>query len=224
MSAQNFLEIVNDVLRRLREDEVVSTNSTDYSKLIGGFVNDAAQEVSDAHDWSTQYLNLDITTVSGTQKYDLRYDNVNILSVINDTKNTRLHQVTQQFINDHIRLRDSAQTGDPYYWAPTFYLGTKSNTGIWLYPEPDSSGDTITVWMKFPEQAWKLDGTNDSSGYYIPTNPIVLLAYARAVSERGEDGGISYAEADDIARRSLSDHIAMDAAKQHWTRTTWQVI
>ena len=36
-----YLELVNDVLIRLREAEVETVSQTDYSKLIGKFVNDA---------------------------------------------------------------------------------------------------------------------------------------------------------------------------------------
>ena len=36
-----YLQLVNSVLRRLRENEVDSVNQNNYSKLIGEFVNDA---------------------------------------------------------------------------------------------------------------------------------------------------------------------------------------
>ena len=36
-----YLNLVNSVLRRLREDEVTSVTNDTYSKRVGGFVNDA---------------------------------------------------------------------------------------------------------------------------------------------------------------------------------------
>ena len=36
-----YLDIVNNVLRRMREDEVSSIAETTYSKMVGDFVNDA---------------------------------------------------------------------------------------------------------------------------------------------------------------------------------------
>jgi hypothetical protein len=39
-----------------------------------------------------------------------------------------------------------------------------------------------------------------------------MLAYAKAVEERGEDGGASAAMAFGNAQRTLSDAIALDAA------------
>ena len=47
-----YLQLVNSVLRRLRENEVASVTDNDYSKLIGEFVNDSNRLVEDAWDWS----------------------------------------------------------------------------------------------------------------------------------------------------------------------------
>ena len=43
-----YLQLVNSVLRRLREDEVTTVGQTSYSKLIGEFVNDAKRTVEDS--------------------------------------------------------------------------------------------------------------------------------------------------------------------------------
>ena len=36
-----YLNLVNNVLRRMREEEVASVSSNTYSKMVGDFVNDA---------------------------------------------------------------------------------------------------------------------------------------------------------------------------------------
>ena len=61
------LQMVNRVLRRLREDEVSTVNETTYSKLIAEFVNDAIEEVATAYDWRrfTETLYADLSG-SGT--------------------------------------------------------------------------------------------------------------------------------------------------------------
>ena len=43
-----YLQLVNSVLRRLREDEVDTVDQNSYSKLIGEYVNDAKRAVEDA--------------------------------------------------------------------------------------------------------------------------------------------------------------------------------
>ena len=47
-----YLQLVNSVLRRIREDEVSSVSQNNYSKLIGEFVNDAKRTVEDSYDWT----------------------------------------------------------------------------------------------------------------------------------------------------------------------------
>jgi len=65
------LEIVNKVLRRLREDSVVATNATEYSELIGDFVVDAYEEVIDEHQWEALKHRVVVDIASGTSKYEL---------------------------------------------------------------------------------------------------------------------------------------------------------
>jgi hypothetical protein len=36
-----YLNLVNNVLRRLREDEVTTVNSDTYSAMVGDYINDA---------------------------------------------------------------------------------------------------------------------------------------------------------------------------------------
>jgi hypothetical protein len=57
-----YLQLVNSVLRRLREDEVSSVSQNSYSKLIGEFVNDAKRSVEDAYDWTALRTTLTVTT------------------------------------------------------------------------------------------------------------------------------------------------------------------
>jgi hypothetical protein len=47
-----YLELVNDVLVRLREPTVSTVIQTAYSSLIGKFINDAKRQVEDAFAWN----------------------------------------------------------------------------------------------------------------------------------------------------------------------------
>ena len=49
-----YLDLVNNVLRRLRETEVNSVQDSAYSKLIGDLVNDAKNLVDSSWDWSME--------------------------------------------------------------------------------------------------------------------------------------------------------------------------
>ena len=60
-----YLQAVNKVLKRLRENTVSSVDETLYSRLVGEFVNDANRMVEDAWDWSSLRETKVVTTVVG---------------------------------------------------------------------------------------------------------------------------------------------------------------
>jgi len=81
-----YLDLINNVLRRLREDTVTTANATDYSSLIGDLVNDAKRVVEDAFDWTALRESITVNTVSGTDTYSLTGSGD--LAVIKDVMNT----------------------------------------------------------------------------------------------------------------------------------------
>jgi hypothetical protein len=64
----NYIQLVNDVLIRLRETEVSSVNDNAYSKLIAKFVNDAKRNVEDAYNWNA--LSDTLTAVTATDIFN----------------------------------------------------------------------------------------------------------------------------------------------------------
>jgi hypothetical protein len=77
------------VLRRLREEEVSSVQSSTYSKMAGDFVNDAKRIVEDSWDWSALRTTLTVTTTNDIFNYVLTgsQNRIKALNVINDTAN-----------------------------------------------------------------------------------------------------------------------------------------
>jgi len=84
-----YLQLVNKVLRRLREDEVASIDQNSYSRLVGEFVNDAKRTVEDTWDWTALRTTLTVTTSDAAFNYVLNgsQNRMKILDVINDTSN-----------------------------------------------------------------------------------------------------------------------------------------
>ena len=80
-----YLEVVNNVLRRIREEEVPSVDSTTSSKMIGDFVNDAKKIVETSWDWSALRTTVVFTTSENVFTYPLldTKDTVKALNVIN---------------------------------------------------------------------------------------------------------------------------------------------
>ena len=66
-----YLQLVNSVLRRIREDEVSSVSQNSYSKLVGEFVNDAKRSVEDSYDWTALRTTLTVSTTDDAFNYTL---------------------------------------------------------------------------------------------------------------------------------------------------------
>jgi hypothetical protein len=91
-----YLELINDVLIRLREPVVTSNNQTTYSTLIGKFVNDAKRQVEDAFAWNALGTTITLSTTSGTYQYSLTGagQKFQVLDVINPTSNVGLTNIS----------------------------------------------------------------------------------------------------------------------------------
>ncbi len=210
-----YLNLVNNVLRRLREDEVSSVQDTTYSKLAGDFVNDAKKVVEDAWDWSALRTTLTVTTSAGTFNYVLTgsQNRIKVLDVLNDSSNLFMSYQTAHWFNDAY-LNQSPVSGIPEYYT---YNGVDSNgdTQVDLYPQPD---DTYTI--RFNCILRPDDLSADTDDLTIPAQPVIHLAIALLARERGETGGTSAPEYFGIADKFLSDAIALDAQK-HPEETIW---
>lgn len=203
-----YLELVNKVLIRLREDEVSSVNQTAYSKLIGEFVNDALRKVEDAWDWSALRTTLTVTTTNNIFSYVLTNagNRVKILDIVNDTSNFFVTYKTQHWFNNTY-LNTTPASGSPQFYT---FNGVDSNgdTQLDFYPIPNGTYDIrVNMILRTKEL------TANSDQVLIPTAPIIHLAVALATRERGESGGVSTPELLLTADQMLSDAIAMDAAK-----------
>jgi hypothetical protein len=77
-----------------------------------------------------------------------------------------------------------------------------------FWPIP-SGTNSINVYLSNPQD----DLSDDTDVLYVPYEPVVLGAYARALVERGEDGGLNSSEAYQLFRASLSDQIALESSR-----------
>ncbi len=53
----------------------------------------------------------------------------------------------------------------------------------------------------------------NSTQLKVPAEPVIFLAYAKALAERGEDGGLRSSEAYQLYQTSLADHISIEGNK-----------
>ena len=210
-----YLDIVNNVLRRMREDEVTSVQDSVYSKMVGDYVNDAKKLVEAAWDWSGLRTTLPITTTSGIFNYVLEgsQTRVKALNVINDTCNVCMEYRPATWFDDKYFNQDPI-SGSPEYYT---YNGVDSSgdTQINIYPKPDG-----VYTIRFNCIFRNADLSTDADDLVIPAGPVIHLAIAMLARERGETGGTATAEYFAIADKYLNDAIALDAQK-HPDELVW---
>lgn len=212
---KTYLELVNNVLLRLRETEVSSVNDTPYSKLIGLFVNDAKREIEDAYNWKALEKTVLVTTVAGQKEYTLtgsgsRYK---IDQVLNDTEDVPMSQVSGDWMDRQYYL-SNVQNAAPVYFNISGTDGTDSLVTVW--PQPDKA-----YTLRFSLYAPPADLSNVNDTVKIPGHLVEMLAHAKAVAERGEDGGQTFAELYQMYRLSLADAISIEASR-YGEQTLWE--
>lgn len=200
-----YLELVNDVLARLRENSVALVTATPYSTLIGKLANDAKRQVEDAYAWDCLTTTLTLNTVPGTTTYVLtgsgrRQKDVNANSV---TSQNPLQNAPIRWIIDQQQL-STVGSGQPMYFAWNGWNGTDSKVEI--YPTPDA-----VYALKFNMIVPQGDLSADADILLVPSEPVILGAYARALVERGEDGGLTSSEAYQLFKGALADWIAIES-------------
>lgn len=210
-----YIDLINNVLRRLREETVTTTDETTYSLMVGDFINDAKRLCEDATDWSALRQTLAVETADGTFSYALTgsQNRGKVLDVVNDTSNFFMEYRTAHDFNQKF-LIDTPEKNTPRYYS---FNGVDSSgdTQIDIFPIPDKV--YILNFNMVIKQADLSEGTDTLK---IPHQPVIHLAIALLARERGETGGTSTAEYFSIANKYLSDAVALDASK-HPEEMVW---
>ncbi|NBX51893.1 hypothetical protein EBT25_18625 [bacterium] len=203
-----YLELVNDILIRLREAEVETVAQTDYSKLIGKFVNDAKRQVEDAYSWNVLSTTLTISTVANTHSYSMTGagQKFRVVDAINDTQDLTLRNIPFANMNRFLNF-GTTQTAAPTYYA---FNGVDSSddTKVDVYPVPDKAYSLVFD-LIIPQATLSSDATD----LLVPSELVIQNAYARALVERGEDGGLNSSEAYQLYRSMLADYIALESTR-----------
>lgn len=187
-----YLDLVNKVLLRMRETEVTAVDATQYSKLIGEFVQQATSEVEDSWDWIQLRTTIQLPVVADLFAYVLTGagSSFHILGVYEDQEDYRLHRApSYQQMNEWLLQNEQTQ-GMPLYFDIN---GTDVNGDpvMNMWPIPDDSY-SVNVNLKIKSPIGDKDGNPaDSDETNAPWLPIVLRATYLAVEERGDDQGPS---------------------------------
>ena len=204
-----YLQLINSVLIRLRETQVSTNNETSYSTLIGLFVNDAKRQIEDAFSWNVLGTTVTITTVAATYQYSLTGSGqkFQVLDAINSTSNIGLTNISFVEMN---RFQNFAIL--PAATIPSMYafdgVDASGDTKVALYPRPDAVY-SLRFSLTVPQATLSADATS----VLVPDFLVVQNAYARALVERGEDGGLNSSEAYNLYKGMLADQIALEGTR-----------
>lgn len=203
-----YLELINDVLIRLRETTVTSNNQTSYSTLIGKFVNDAKRQVEDAYAWNVLAQTVTITTTPGTYVYSMTGigQKFQVQDAINVTSNVGLSNIS------YVEMNRFQNFSTPISGIPQAYIfdgvDGSGNAQVVLYARPDN-----VYTLKFSVTVPQAMLSSDSTLVLVPDVLVAQNAYARALVERGEDGGTASSEAYQLYRAMLADYIALESTR-----------
>lgn len=210
-----YLDLVNNVLIRLRETTVSSVGDTPYSSLIGVLVNDAKREIEDAYQWSALESTIVLPTVAGQREYTLTGSGrrFRVADVLNNTEDIFMQQADGTWIDRQYYLAD-VQNAAPIYYN---FVGLDSNgdTSVELWPQPDA-----VYSLRFNLYIPQADLANNADTVKVPHHLVQMLAHANAVAERGEDGGQSFSELYQKYRLALADAIALES-NRYDEQVTW---
>jgi hypothetical protein len=206
MASMNYIQLVNDVLIRLREPEASSVSDNAYVKLIARYVNDSKRQVEDSYNWNALSETLSATTTADVFNYVLTGSGqrFRVIDVLNDTDNFFVENASTVWMDQQFLLT-TAQKGSPKYYN---FNGTNSNgdTQVDLFPIPNGSYN-----IRFNIIKPQIPLVANADTLLVPEEPVILGALARAQAERGEDGGVQSGETYVLYRQSLADAISLES-------------
>ena len=241
--ARTYLQLVNDVLVRLRETTVSSVSQTSYSALIGALVNDAKREVEDAWQWSQLLDYLTFSCIAGISSYETntmltRYAAPPLSYPSGANARSRLWlDATEQvpLLFNVTPMFEARLKYEPTLYDQVTKVQINNNPGIGLapprvwqisqstfYATPEFWNTAIQI-FPLPDVAYTMqlyivnpqsDLINDSDVLKIPNAPVVQRAYLYALYERGEELGEALTLTSQKVENTLANAIAIDEQQQ----------
>jgi hypothetical protein len=224
---KTYLDLVNEVLVRLREPKVTTVNYSTYSSLVGKWVNDAKMQLEDAWDWQALDTTVSFNLVAGQKDYDL--------SIVDPTHVvTERARLRRDVNNPMLPMAFDVTAGNPMYlrvvpvdWiyrmrailpspivqtVPVFFGLERINRTliVRLYETPAVSTRTWNLMFTQPQEELVLD----TDPIYVPWMPVVQIATDIAMNERGEEIGEPGTTLEERVHTHIANAISMDAVEQ----------
>jgi len=209
-----YLELVNNVLTRLREPEIPSVLKSEDAvvNIVKNLVNDAKRHVEMAHSWNATRNLWMFTTELGRTSYILEdtAGGCRISKVM--VNGNHIHQWDLKTL-----IHDGQKVGLAYRYA---FDGTdnEGNISIRLSPVPEAGTNVEVLGHRI-----LADLKEDADVLRLPAQPVLYYALALAARERGEVGGQTATELFGMSQQYISDAIALDSNLSP-TEMTWAAV
>ena len=210
MALPTYLQLVNEVLVRMREPTVSTVNENTVSALVGKFINDTKRYIADAYDWDAFNTSINVTTTTNNGgPYSIVGSGLRfkVNNVLDTTSYAELIPLSRNELDLYMYGTSSTQKAAPGNYVLTG-VDTNGDTQVSFWPVPDKAY-VMRFSMMIPEA--ELSGDNDVT--MLAKEPIILGALARALIERGEDGGITSSDTYALFKQCLGDIIALELAR-----------
>jgi hypothetical protein len=209
-----YADLVNKVLRALREDTITTSLAEAYVALVGQYVNEAKEDIENGGPWYALRTTVNSATVTNTQTVDLTSstnertyllysNNVPQAFVVESGRESQLQVVDVSHIVSLTALAGTNTTNT----LPLYVAFSRATGGLTahFWPVPDQAYDLRFVFV-VPQE----DMTVYSATITIPGGPVWREALVRAMEERGEEFSGSLEAVRARAAAALSGAILMD--------------
>lgn len=213
------LDLVNRILRRIREDTVDASSDSNAATIVAEMVADAYAEVLDAHMWEALKHITSVTINAGQTLYDLsRYEaqsgdvadtderiptieselqwmdgNCPEIYLYDDSASLTAQPV--QYITPEamrrVKSADPDQTNTyPIYVTIRPLVSNATTERLWAEVYPEpTAASFMQVVFWTTPPALEADGTTDDTRILVPPRPVYQLALMHTINERGEELG-----------------------------------
>lgn len=212
-----YLQLINKVLRGLREAQAVTITDNDYVELIGQFVNEAKENIEDLGPWRGLSETVSINTVAdqltgvtvtgaNDRSYPLYsptpYGSLPMVFITTAGVERRLTIISWSDLVAMQRMYPDAGTACPSYVA---FARDENGMSAFFWPTADATY-TVKVGVLIPQAELSVASTV----LQIPARPVWQEALVLAMEERGEEFAGPLDNARARAARSLESAMLSD--------------
>lgn len=213
------LQIINEVLARLRESSVATSSSTTYASLVAVVLNQVKDQIERAWMWRSLRDTTTVTAVAGTSSYALTSSGQNavIISAWNSTTGRELSRGTYRSFNERFfGATNGVQTGDVSEFSVAGFDGNL-DLQIDVWPVPTRS-NVLKVDLYIPQAA-----PDDNDAIIIPNQVLIEGMVGQLMAERGDDNGTGVQTQMAMYQSMLADAIAQDAGHDE-SEMAWEPV